>query len=528
MAWFDNISIKLRLLGSFGLVLILMGAIVLVGAKGSLSTLDEIEGLVNQEMRKLELAAAIDGATKANARNTLELFVTAPANRPAIRQRMGQTKTAIDGMFAELQPLLYLPKGKALFEELKAKRGAYVAAFTEAANTLEKGDTEAALLLLNTKVLPAIDALAQPITALLELQTKVAEERAHSASAHVASNNFISMGLGAFAVVVGLFAALSLTSAIVRALAQAQNVTQSIADGDLTVNVPVQGNNELSRLMETLDQMREKLAHVLGRIQDSGNSVASASGQIAAANLDLSQRTEEQASALEETAATMEELSSTVQQNANTTGTAKQLAEKASTSAREVGGIVSRVVTTMQDIHTSSTRIKDIVSVIDSIAFQTNILALNAAVEAARAGEQGRGFAVVASEVRALAQRSAAAAQEIKTIIEDNVTKMDQGNREAMQAGTAVEASVLNIEQVNQTISEVDAASKEQAMGIGQVGEAVNQMDQVTQQNAALVEETAAATKNLNDQVQELKQQLGRFRLHPSAHTENPLRLGRS
>jgi methyl-accepting chemotaxis protein len=366
---------------------------------------------------------------------------------------------------------------------------------------------------LNTKVLPAIDALAQPITALLALQTEVAQKRGDTATVNVKASNNLNMGMGAVAVVVGLLAAFSLTASITRPLAQAQEVTRSIADGDLTVKVPVHGRNELATLLEALDHMRENLSHVMSRIQESSNSVASASGQIAAANLDLSQRTEEQASALEETAATMEELSSTVQQNANTTGTAKQLAEKASGSAKEVGGMVARVVSTMQDIHTSSTRIKDIVSVIDSIAFQTNILALNAAVEAARAGEQGRGFAVVASEVRALAQRSAAAAQEIKTIIEDNVTKMDQGNREAMQAGTAVEASVLNIEQVNQTINEVDSASKEQAMGIGQVGEAVNQMDQVTQQNAALVEETAAATKNLDDQVQELKQQLGRFRL---------------
>lgn len=175
--------------------------------------------------------------------------------------------------------------------------------------------------------------------------------------------------------------------------------------------------------------------------------------------------------------------------------------------------MVARLVSSMQDIHASSTRIKDIVSVIDSIAFQTNILALNAAVEAARAGEQGRGFAVVASEVRSLAKRSASAAQEIKAIIEDNVTKMDQGNREAIQAGSAIDASLLNIEQVNQSITNVDLTSKEQASGISQVGEAVSQMDQVTQQNAALVEETAAATQNLDDQVQALKKQLSRFRL---------------
>ena len=513
MSWLDNFSVKARLIGSFGLVLLLLAAIVIIGARGGISTVNELDALLTQEMRKYELAAKIDSATKANARNTLELFVTAPDQRASVRQRMSKTKTEIDGMFEELDKLLYLPKGRALFDDIKTKRKAYVEAFTEAANTLEKAGPEAGLIVLNAKVLPAIDGLAQPISALLALQTEVAQQRGALAEAHVETNNTLNMAMGAVALLVGVVAAATLTVSITRPLEQARTVTRTIADGDLTVAIATSGHNELTDLLEAMDHMRERLSHVLHRIQESSNSVASASGQIAAANLDLSQRTEEQASALEQTAATMEELSSTVQQNANTTGSARQLAETASRSAQDVGGMVSRVVVTMQDIHASSNRIRDIVSVIDSIAFQTNILALNAAVEAARAGEQGRGFAVVASEVRALAQRSGSAAQEIKAIIEENVDKMNQGNEEAMRAGKAVEASVQNIERVNQTIAEVDLASKEQAMGIGQVGEAVSQMDQVTQQNAALVEETAAATKNLDDQVQTLKHQLGRFRL---------------
>ena len=513
MSWLENFTIKTRLTASFSLVLVLLAVIIVVGLRSGLSTVDDLDALLNQEMRKYELAGKIDSATKTNARNTLELFVAAPGERPAIRQRMSQTKTDIDGYFEELDKLLYLPKGRELFEDIKNKRKAYVAAFTEAVETLEKAGPEAGLEVLNKKVLPAIDALAQPITALLALQTDVAKQRGDQAEKAVKRSNTLNISMGVVALLIGLVAAGSLVVSITRALDQARSVTKTIAEGDLTVVINTQGSNELTDLLESLDAMREHLGHVLGRIQESSNSVASASGQIAAANLDLSQRTEEQASALEETAATMEEISSTVQQNANTTGNARQLAQTASQSAQDVGGMVSRVVSTMQDIHGSSTRIRDIVSVIDSIAFQTNILALNAAVEAARAGEQGRGFAVVASEVRALAQRSASAAQEIKTIIEENVSKMDLGNQEAMRAGKAVEESVQNIERVNQTIAEVDLASKEQAMGIGQVGEAVSQMDQVTQQNAALVEETAAATKNLDDQVQELKQQLARFRL---------------
>jgi methyl-accepting chemotaxis protein len=289
-----------------------------------------------------------------------------------------------------------------------------------------------------------------------------------------------------------------------------------MAQGDLTQPLPVNGRNELADMMEELDQMREKLAHVLFRIQERTVQVAAASHQISAANLDLSARTEEQASALEQTAATMHELTSTVQANSHTTSEARQMVEQANESAKAVGVRVASVVSTMQDIHQSSQRIRDIVSVIDSIAFQTNILALNAAVEAARAGEQGRGFAVVASEVRALAQRSASAAQEIKGIIEENVSKMDAGNVQAEQAGAAVMDVVRSIDNVTLTIGEVDNASKEQSTGIGQVGEAVGQLDTVTQQNAALVEETAAATKNLDDQVQGLKAQINRFRIAKS------------
>lgn len=517
MTWFDNFSIKTRLIASFSLVLLLMLAIIGTGGRSGRATVDDLDRLISLDLRKYELAAGIDSATKNNARNTLELFVTTPAERPAIRQRMATIKSDIDAMFKELDQLLYLPEGRALFDDIQIKRKAYVAAFTQAADTLEQQGQDAGAVVLNAQVLPAIDALAKPINTLLAFQTKLAEKNAHQITARMKSDNNFNIALGGVALLVGLLAAATLTVSIHRPLKQAQAVTQLIAKGDLTAHIALRGHNELTDLLESLDQMREHLSHVLGRIQESSNSVASASGQIAAANLDLSQRTEEQASALQQTAATMEELSSTVHQNANTTGSARQLAEVASRSAQEVGVLVASVVATMQVIHDSSTRIRDIVGVIDSIAFQTNILALNAAVEAARAGEQGRGFAVVASEVRALAHRSASAAQEIKTIIEDNVTKMEQGNQEAMRAGKAVEASLESIERVNQTIAEVDLASREQATGIGQVGEAVSQMDQVTQQNAALVEETAAATKNLDDQVQGLKEQIGRFRL-PGAH----------
>lgn len=521
MDWLNNFSIRNRLWAAFGLVLALMTVVTAIGVRASMHSQAELEALVQQDMRKYELAASINAETRANARNTLQLFVSNADQRPDIRARMARTKTNIDSYFDALGPMLVLPKGKALFEELREKRNAYVLAFTAAADTLEQAGPEAGLLALNTRVLPAIDALAQPIEALQALQQDIAHQRAEAAEAAVKQQALINIGLGGVAVLLGLASAWSLVVSITRPLKDVQKAAQTMAQGDLTIHIPVRGHNELTEMMESLDHMRENLSHVLMRIQQSTEQVASASSQIAAANLDLSGRTEEQASALEQTAATMEELTSTVQQNANTAGNARHLAEQASVSAKQVGSLVSNVVTAMRDIHDSSQRIRDIVSVIDSISFQTNILALNAAVEAARAGDQGRGFAVVANEVRALAQRSASAAQEIKTIIEENVKKMDAGNQQAQLAGGAVSAAVHNIKNVTTIISEVDNASREQAMGISQVGEAVGQMDNVTQQNAALVEETAAATKNLDDQVQGLKQQISRFRIHNGAHGPN-------
>jgi methyl-accepting chemotaxis protein len=279
------------------------------------------------------------------------------------------------------------------------------------------------------------------------------------------------------------------------------------------MHIEAEGNNELTRLLESMQTMQSHLSGVLTRIQQSTAQVASASSQIAAANLDLSSRTEAQASALEETAASMEEMTASVQQNEQITRSAKDMSQRAAAEAQDVGRLVQEVVAMIQDLHGSSQRMNDIIGVIDGIAFQTNILALNAAVEAARAGEQGRGFAVVAAEVRALAQRSAQAAREIKGILQTNVEKMSQGSELAEKAGGAVVSVVTAIDRVNTTVAEVAMATKEQSEGIDQIGQSVVQLDQATQQNAALVEETSAATSNLDDQVQTLQQQIQGFQI---------------
>ena len=298
-----------------------------------------------------------------------------------------------------------------------------------------------------------------------------------------------------------------------QSLARAIEVAHAVAQGDLSQSIQVQGKDEVASLMQALAAMGQSLVTVVSSVRQGSEGVATASAEIAQGNNDLSARTEQQASALEQTAASMEELSSTVKQNADSARQANQLAASASTVAVKGGEVVSQVVDTMKGINESSRKIADIISVIDGIAFQTNILALNAAVEAARAGEQGRGFAVVASEVRSLAGRSAEAAKEIKNLIGASVERVEHGTALVDQAGATMTEVVSSIKRVTDIMGEISAASNEQAMGVAQVGEAVTQMDQATQQNAALVEEMAAAASSLKSQAQELVQTVAVFKL---------------
>ncbi|RQO82609.1 methyl-accepting chemotaxis protein [Acidovorax sp. FJL06] len=296
-------------------------------------------------------------------------------------------------------------------------------------------------------------------------------------------------------------------------LSQAVALSRAVAQGDLSGAPIAHGTNEVGQLLQALMQMRSQLTQVVRQVRSGSESVATASVQIAQGNTDLSARTESQASALEETAASMEQLNATVRQNADSAQQASQLAASASTVAIQGGEVVAQVVDTMHGINASSQKISDIIGVIDSIAFQTNILALNAAVEAARAGEQGRGFAVVASEVRSLAGRSAEAAREIKSLISASVERVAQGSALVDRAGATMNEVVGAIRRVTDIVGEISAASHEQSLGVSQVGEAVTQMDQVTQQNAALVEEMAAAASSLQNQAEDLVQVVSVFRL---------------
>ena len=330
----------------------------------------------------------------------------------------------------------------------------------------------------------------------------------------------VAMTLGAAAAIA---IALWLATLISRPLSRAVEVANHISQGDLTTKIAPEGNDETRQLLDAMAHMQGNFSGIVHKVKNNAESVAIASAEIAQGNNDLSARTEQQASALEQTAASMEELGAAVKQNADSARQANQLAMSASTVAIEGGDVVGQVVDTMKGINESSRKIADIISVIDGIAFQTNILALNAAVEAARAGEQGRGFAVVASEVRSLAGRSADAAKEIKTLINASVERVAMGTALVDKAGTTMTEVVSSIRRVTDIMGEISAASNEQSSGVAQVGSAVTQMDQTTQQNAALVEEMAAAASSLKIQAQELVHVVAAFKLGAGDHAAAPL-----
>jgi methyl-accepting chemotaxis protein len=323
-------------------------------------------------------------------------------------------------------------------------------------------------------------------------------------------------GIAAIIAVAGVLG-LAIGRSVTRPLQQAVSVAEKVAAGDLTSTIEVQSSDEVGQLLRALSSMNESLRKIAGEVRIGTESISAASKQLSAGNSDLSQRTEEQASSLEQTASSMEQLTSTVKQNADNAMQANQLAAGASNVAMEGGKVVGEVVQTMSSINESSRKIVDIIGVIDGIAFQTNILALNAAVEAARAGEQGRGFAVVAGEVRSLAQRSAAAAKEIKELITDSVGKVDAGSALVGQAGKTMDAVVASVKRVTDIIAEIAAASREQTEGIEQVNQAITQMDHVTQQNAALVEEAAAAAESMEEQAQRLAEAVAVFKVEETA-----------
>ena len=417
------------------------------------------------------------------------------------------------GLLKQVEGMLSGEQEKAAFAAVMQVRGVYQDAKQAVMAAKKTGKAEDAERAYTQQYMPAAEAYQAKVQGFLAQQRQAIDETAQAIERANARSLTLTLVLGVLMIVFGSLCAWLITRSITQPLQAAIEVAATVAAGDLRTQFGPPTRDEVGDLMRALKGMNDALTNVVSQVQTGTHAIATASSEIAAGNQDLSSRTEQQASSLEETASSMEELTSTVKQNADNARQANQLALSASEVAERGGGIVNQVVDTMGAIDASSKKIVDIIGVIDGIAFQTNILALNAAVEAARAGEQGRGFAVVATEVRNLAQRSASAAKEIKSLIDDSVAQVNGGSRLVQQAGSTMNEVVDSVRRVTDIMAEITSASAEQSMGIDQVNQAIAQMDQVTQQNAALVEEAAAAAESLQDQAARLAQVAGGFRL---------------
>ena len=424
--------------------------------------------------------------------------------------------TRVSGeLLKKIDTLLVTEEERQVFGRISNLRKAYLAARDVVYNEQKKETPDPVLLQksFESEFLPAAKAYTDAIAALLALQRTSLDGLAAENTAIANQSAVMLAVLEVLLLVFGVVCAWGLTVGITRPLGAAVKVSRQVAQGDLSAEITVRGKDETGQLLQALQDMNLNLRNIVGNVRTGTDTINTASSEIAHGNLDLSARTEQQAGALEETASAMEQLTSTVKQNADNARQANQLAASASEVAEQGGAVVSQVVQTMASINDSSRKIVDIISVIDGIAFQTNILALNAAVEAARAGEQGRGFAVVASEVRSLAQRSAAAAKEIKSLIDDSVVKVGTGSELVSQAGRTMDEVVASVRRVTDVMGEITAASAEQSTGIEEVNRAITQMDENTQQNAALVEQAAAAAQSLQEQAGKLTELVSVFNL---------------
>ena len=402
---------------------------------------------------------------------------------------------------------------KAVFAEILAVRKSYVATRDAVSAAKKAGDPEGSRKLLDETYLPASVKYQDALQRLAALQAAQIDRAGANIQAENRNARIALIVFGAASLILGGLLSAWLVRSITQPIQRAVDAANRIADLDLTDHIASHDRDETGRLLKALASMQGSLKTLVSQVRTSTDSIGIASTEIADGNMDLSSRTEEAASSLQQTAASIEQMNGTVQQSALSARTANDLAATAADVAMRGGAVVARVVTTMEEINGSSRQIADIIGVIDGIAFQTNILALNAAVEAARAGEQGRGFAVVAAEVRSLAQRSAAAAKEIKSLIGASVDRVEIGTKLVADAGATMNEVVDAAKRVSAIIAEITSAANEQSQGIGQVNTAVSQLDQVTQQNAALVEESAAAAESLKQQAQQLSETVQRFRI---------------
>jgi methyl-accepting chemotaxis protein len=508
----DNVRLSPKLWGS---IVGLLGAMLLVSVWAQYrvaQVMDHtVETLASFDNR-ITLAVQWKGATETTGERVLASNATPDPDLTTLFD--GRVKAGVGGISAiqaKVVELATSPADKSALGRVASERTNVLALNKQAREIKLGGDAAAFKTFIEAQYLPAIGRYVDSLETFVQLQQSqrdAARQEAQAARSRASMLAWLAQGV-VFAL--GLVLSFVLVRSITRPLHRAVELSDAIASGNLTVSAHDDRQDEFGHLLRSVSQMAARLRGLVSEVRSGVDSMSNASVEIATGNHDLSARTEQTAANLEETAASMEELTATVTQSADTARQANQLASTAAQAATRGGEVVAQVVESMQHITHSSRKIADIIGVIDSIAFQTNILALNAAVEAARAGEQGRGFAVVASEVRGLAQRSAEAAKEIKGLINASVETVETGSGQVMQAGQTMEEIVSSVRRVSDLIGEITASSNEQRDGIGQVNQAVSNLDQMTQQNAALVEESAAAASSLRDQAQRLAEVVSVF-----------------
>ncbi|WP_304350266.1 methyl-accepting chemotaxis protein [Comamonas testosteroni] len=525
-----SIKISTRILGTFGVLVLLLVVVVAMALMQLRSMRSSAETITGNALPSVEVINTLN--TDLARTRLLELRHVnndEPGYMAQVEAQFEQLQKHLADAKKLYEPLIVTAEERELYAQFLRERERYVELNKQLFEISRRGDKEQAKQVLGGESLKLYDQSSATLQKLIKFNSDVARDET-LASQRVYDGAVRMLALAALvAVLVAAGAGIWLVRSIRAPLEQAVQAADRVANGDLSGVIRVEREDETGRLLSALERMQSSLVQTVRTVRQNAEGVASASSQIASGNVDLSGRTEEQASALEETAASMEQLGSTVRQNADNARAANQMAVNASQVAAQGGAVVAEVVETMKGINNSSQQIADIITVIDSIAFQTNILALNAAVEAARAGEQGRGFAVVAGEVRTLAQRSAEAAKEIKALISTSVQRVEQGTQLVDKAGATMADIVSAISRVTDLMAEISAASQEQSQGVAQVGEAVTQMDQTTQQNAALVEESAAAAGALRKQAQDLVQAVAVFQLPGSAlHDQAPRAAARA
>ncbi|WP_036164745.1 methyl-accepting chemotaxis protein [Massilia sp. 9096] len=513
-----NLKIGTRLALGFGFV---CTALVFMVGQGTVMlgrVNDGTHDIVDMRIPRVEMVTRQHSLTNEIAIAVRNVMLSDDADDRAKQlEKIAASRKEIDEILKKLDATLQNEKAREVLAREHALNEKYGAKLQVLIQMFQGGDDAGARTLLRKEVRPILIEYKEAMDEQVRIQQALSTQTAADAQHTYESTRTLMIVLGA--VVVAFAAALAwwITSSITRGLRSALDVANAVAAGDLTTKVEVHGNDEIGQLLAALKTMNANLAETVRTVRTGTETISVASREVAAGSQDLSSRTEQQAGSLEETASSMEELTSTVRQNADNARQANQLAATASGVAARGGEVIESVVATMGQIHAASGKITDIISVIDGIAFQTNILALNAAVEAARAGEQGRGFAVVAGEVRNLAQRAAAAAREIKGLIDDSSGRVEEGSRLVQEAGSTMSEIVESVRRVTDILDEIGTASGEQSAGIEQINEAITQMDGVTQQNAALVEEAAAAAESMQEQAGKLAEAVAVFKLDHAA-----------